>query len=88
MFIKDKRLGRLKNPVAGVVFHFGEGGAASQPCEAAWIASCSDSTIMLPKVVVCECSPSFSRRESRGLEAELWTLNGAWLGKTSRRRRL
>ncbi|KAL7415760.1 hypothetical protein BDY24DRAFT_382124 [Mrakia frigida] len=59
MFIKDKRLGRLKNPVAGVVFHFGEGGAASQPCEAAWIASCSDPEIRLPKVVVYVSPSSF-----------------------------
>ncbi|KZT65188.1 hypothetical protein DAEQUDRAFT_677220 [Daedalea quercina L-15889] len=32
-------IGQLKKPLAGLVLHFGEGGAYSQPCEAAWVGS-------------------------------------------------
>jgi hypothetical protein len=42
MLLQDPRVGSLKRPLSTAVFHFGESGASSQPCEAAFIANCSD----------------------------------------------
>ena len=45
-------IGQLKKPLAGLVLHFGEGGAYSQPCEAAWVGIANRSAIKPPPVVV------------------------------------
>ena len=45
-------IGQLKKPLAGLVLHFGEGGAYSQPCEAAWVGVTTRSTAKPPPVVV------------------------------------
>ncbi|KAH9934142.1 uncharacterized protein B0H18DRAFT_1207689 [Fomitopsis serialis] len=45
-------IGQLKKPLAGLVLHFGEGGAYSQPCEAAWVGITDNTAIEPPPVVV------------------------------------
>lgn len=52
MLIKNYApVGNLKEPLSGLVLHFGEGGAFSQPCEAAWLALKNASfSITPPKV--------------------------------------
>ena len=45
-------IGQLEKPLAGLVLHFGEGGAYSQPCEAAWVGIANRSAIKPPPVVV------------------------------------
>lgn len=49
---KCTRIGRLDKPLAGLVLHFGEGGASAQPCEAAWIGASQDLSLQLPSVKV------------------------------------
>jgi hypothetical protein len=38
MFVADRRIGILQQPLCGLVLHFGEGGADSKPCEAAFLS--------------------------------------------------
>ncbi|KAH9829259.1 uncharacterized protein C8Q71DRAFT_791331 [Rhodofomes roseus] len=53
MFVPDNpSIGQLQKPLAGLVLHFGEGGAYSQPCEAAWVGVTDDKSIKPPPVVV------------------------------------
>lgn len=55
------QIGTLTQPLSGLVLHFGEGGADSQPSEAAWVASLLDETRPAPRVVVY-VSPSSLKR--------------------------
>jgi len=54
MIPKDARIGSLKTPLSGLVLHFGDGGRASLPCEAAALAasSLSHDATTLPNVTV------------------------------------
>lgn len=57
---QDRRLGIIEKPLAALVLHFGESGANSKPCEAAYQALRSnrfDPLVKPPRVVVY-CSPS------------------------------
>lgn len=61
--------GSLKKSLSALVFHFGEGGPSSLPCEAAWLAVPSRPGIATPKVHVY-VSP-FSLRTMRAVYAPL-----------------
>lgn len=43
---------RLEKPLGGLVLHFGEGGLASQPCEAAYLALPSVQDVKGPRVTI------------------------------------
>lgn len=45
-------IGKLDTALSGLVLHFGDGGADSQPSEAAYIGSMISSTVMPPRIVV------------------------------------
>ncbi|KAI0742148.1 AAA-like domain-containing protein [Irpex lacteus] len=45
-------IGRLDKPLSGLVLHFGDGGADSQPSEAAYIGSTRSSNVAVPRIVV------------------------------------
>ena len=57
-------IGTLTQPLSGLVLHFGEGGADSQPSEAAWVASLLDETRTAPRVVVYVSPSSLKRMRS------------------------
>lgn len=46
------KIGVLRKALSGLVLHFGDGGADSQPSEAAWLACPVDGAITVPRVVV------------------------------------
>ncbi|KAF8826615.1 hypothetical protein HHX47_DHR5000036 [Lentinula edodes] len=53
MFISSSSiLGNLSKPLSGLVLHFGEGGAGSGPCEAAWVGVSNHTSIKAPPVKV------------------------------------
>ncbi|KAH9911387.1 uncharacterized protein B0H18DRAFT_1169579, partial [Fomitopsis serialis] len=53
MLVPDhSAIGQLRKPLAGLVLHFGEGGAYSQPCEAAWVGVTDNKAVKPPPVVV------------------------------------
>ncbi|TFK76039.1 hypothetical protein BDN72DRAFT_831482 [Pluteus cervinus] len=53
MFVTDcPPIGSLKQPLAGLVLHFGEGGPGTSPCEAAWLARAVKPGITPPRVSV------------------------------------
>ena len=53
MFINnDPRIGRLAQPLCGLVLHMGEGGKESSPSEAAWIGMPIKPGTQVPKVKV------------------------------------
>ena len=54
MFVADRRIGTLQQPLCGLVLHFGEGGDDSKPCEAAFLSQRSqpDESFRTPPVVV------------------------------------
>lgn len=57
---QDRRIGVVEKPLSALVLHFGESGANSKPCEAAYQAlrsNKSDPRVQPPRVVVY-CSPS------------------------------
>ena len=60
MLIRDERLGMLKEPLSGLVLHYGEIGGAAQPCEAAYQALSPDPKVAPPDVVVYVAPSSLS----------------------------
>lgn len=52
MVAKDRRLGALDKPLAGLVLHFGESGEGAQPCEAAFQCISRDPNVQPAKVRV------------------------------------
>ncbi|KAG1732028.1 uncharacterized protein EDB91DRAFT_1251964 [Suillus paluster] len=49
---KLREIGSLQQPLAGLVLHFGEGGAGSLPSEAAWVGVPTTEGVRTPKVRV------------------------------------
>jgi len=47
-----EEIGSLEQPLAGLVLHFGEGGAGSRPSEAAWVGVPMTEGVRAPKVRV------------------------------------
>ncbi|KAJ4467537.1 hypothetical protein J3R30DRAFT_1939294 [Lentinula aciculospora] len=74
MFISScSLLGTLTKPLSGLVLHFGEGGAGSSPCEAAWIGVSNHPSIKAPPVKVYVSRSSLNTM--KGIYAPL-TLQG------------
>lgn len=55
-------IGTLKKPLAGLVFHYGEGGSSARPCEAAYLAQPTKAmgNIQTPNVTVYVSPTAFS----------------------------
>jgi len=62
MFVADTRIGTLKQPLCGLVLHFGEGGADSKPCEAAFLSQSDQPGERLQTPVVVYVSKSSLRK--------------------------
>ncbi|TDL16630.1 hypothetical protein BD410DRAFT_731134 [Rickenella mellea] len=69
MFIQDPRIGSLRQPLCGLVFHMSDGGLESIPSEAAWLAVSNSPYTETPNVHVY-VSPS-SIRTMRAVYAPL-----------------
>ncbi|TDL16631.1 hypothetical protein BD410DRAFT_615335 [Rickenella mellea] len=52
MFIRDVRIGSLRQPLCGLVLHRSDGGLESNPSEAAWLAVPNSPDTVTPKVQV------------------------------------
>lgn len=53
MFIQDyTAIGKLTKPLSGLVLHYGEGGAAAKPCEAAWLGVPAAIGVQVPQITV------------------------------------
>lgn len=63
MFVADPRIGTLQQPLCGLVLHFGEGGADSKPCEAAFLSQSHQpgESFRTPPVVVYVSKSSFRK---------------------------
>ncbi|KAE9410324.1 hypothetical protein BT96DRAFT_871161 [Gymnopus androsaceus JB14] len=65
MFISSSSiLGTLQKPLCGLVFHFGEGGSGSSPCEAAWIGVSDHPSVKSPPVKVFVSKSSLNRMKN------------------------
>ncbi|KAI0347429.1 hypothetical protein BDW22DRAFT_528650 [Trametopsis cervina] len=53
-------IGKLDKPLSGLILHFGDGGADSQPSEAAYIGSPISSHVFAPRIVVYVSPSSLS----------------------------
>lgn len=70
MFIpKFAAIGCLEKPLSGLVLHFGEGGANTRPCEAAWIGVSAYQGVSAPPIRVYVSRSSL--QTMRGVYAEL-----------------
>ena len=65
MFVADRRIGILQQPLCGLVLHLGEGGADSKPCEAAFLSQRHqpDESFRTPPVVVYVSKSSLKKME-------------------------
>ena len=65
MFVADRRIGTLQQPLCGLVLHFGEGGADSKPCEAAFLSQSHQrgESFRTPPVVVYVSKSSLKKME-------------------------
>ncbi|KAK7695533.1 hypothetical protein QCA50_000169 [Cerrena zonata] len=70
MFIpRFPAIGSLEKPLSGLVLHFGEGGANSRPCEAAWVGVSAHQGANAPPVRVYVSKSSL--QTMRGIYSEL-----------------
>ena len=63
MFVADRRIGVLQQPLSGLVLHFGEGGDDSKPCEAAFLSQSHQTgeSFRTPPVVVYATKSSLKK---------------------------
>lgn len=65
MFILGQdSIGSLDYALSGLVLHFGEGGPASRPCEAAWVGASSQPGVKAPRVKVYVSRSSLNTMKS------------------------
>jgi hypothetical protein len=57
-------IGTLHKPLAGLILHFGDGGADSQPSEAAYLGSLLSSRVAAPQIVVYVSPSSLQKMKS------------------------
>lgn len=70
MFVQDyPKIGKLSKSLSGLVLHFGEGGAAAKPCEAAWLGVSAASAVQVPRITVFVSASSL--KTMRGVYAPL-----------------
>jgi len=63
--VADRRIGILRQPLCGLVLHFGEGGTDSKPCEAAFLSQSHQmgESFRTPPVVVYVSKSSLKKME-------------------------